>query len=124
MPTVTDAQNEANALSALISSLTGSNQDSVRPEIRADSMILVEMLKSLTETAIAALQATTGTTLDGLISWSATAESHLRDRVLNCITSAQPLVILLSQILAWYSGLETVEWNSPPPNLPIGQNAT
>jgi hypothetical protein len=54
----------------------------------------------------------------------ATAEANLRVRVLACAISAQPLIGLMTQIVGWHSGLGTVEWNSPPPALPIGGNST
>ena len=40
MTTVTDAQNEGNALNALISSLTPANQNTVRPQIQAAALTL------------------------------------------------------------------------------------
>lgn len=118
MPTVTDAQNEANALSALISSLTTSNQYTVRPQIQAAALTLQSMLLSLANAAAESAQAAAGTSFDALITWIASPNGSLRNEVIDAATSCQPINGLTRRISLWWN-TATNQWNSTP-EIPAG----
>jgi hypothetical protein len=122
MVTVTDAQTQADALSALISSLTSANQASVRPQIRTAALTLQSMLFSLATAAAETAKTAAASSLDALIDWSASAllTGHTREQVLQAAISCQPINGLVGSINGWSSNVGTLEWNCPPPNLPIG----
>lgn len=115
MPTVTDAQNEANTLSALISSLSGaSDPASIRSQIQTTALTLQSMLLSLTNAAADAAAAATGISFDSLITWGASADGNLRNKVINAATSYQPIATLLQQVVGWSIVLGTVGWKATP----------
>jgi hypothetical protein len=117
-PTVTDAQNQENSLQALITSLTAANQDSVRPQIRTSALTLHSMLESLANTASASAQASAGTTFDSTITWTASPDGSLRDKVIDAATSTQGINSLTRRIGLWWNTANN-QWNSTP-EIPAG----
>jgi hypothetical protein len=115
MSTVTDAQNQANAISTLITSLSSApDPNAVRPQIQSEAQTLRTMLYSLANAASIAAQAAAGTTFDSLINWFVATDANLRTKCIDAAISVQTITTVLRQVIAWTNNFGTPEWATTP----------
>jgi hypothetical protein len=117
MITVTDAQNQANALQTLISSLpgpAGSDPATIRTQIKAAALTLQSMLFTLVNPAAVAAQTAAGTSFDALLTYAASTDANLRQKCIDAATSCVPINQLTQQIMRWLGVTGTTNWNATP----------
>jgi len=114
MTTVTDAQNQADTLSGLISSLSGANPAGIRPQIQDAALSLHATLLRLSNAAAVEAQTAAGPAFDALIDWSVSTDGNLRDKCVEFAISVQAINRLVRSVLGWKLCLGTHNWQTTP----------